>query len=184
MPRYAAALAENRTAVYAHNLGSLVNVQRHPGSALWLPHDAHSTTPTASRDRAFGRGELDTAEQIRIRFVAGRAAGSARTPAAVAAARAAGQAAGVAHMGAHALGAAAYAAKAAALAAGDPESARREEVRWQLQRLTPEARDALSRLPLLGTDSAGPLGPGLLTTGVLATTIREIQAALGASRSS
>ncbi|MFC3274213.1 putative immunity protein [Agromyces mediolanus] len=134
------------------------------------------------RARAFGRGELDTAEQIRIRFVAGRAAGSAKSPAAVAAARAAGQAAGVAHMGAHALGAAAYAAKAAALAAGDPESARREEVQWQLQRLTPEARDALSRLPLLGTDSAGPLGPGLLTTGVLATTIREIQAALGASR--
>ncbi|MCD1571236.1 putative immunity protein [Agromyces mediolanus] len=134
------------------------------------------------RARAFGRGELDTAGQIRIRFVAGRAAGSARTPAAVAAARAAGQAAGVAHMGAHALGAAAYAAKA--LAVGDPESARREEVQWQLQRLTPEARDALARLPLLGTDSAGPLGPGLLTTGVLATTIREIQAALGASRPS
>ncbi|MCM3658167.1 hypothetical protein M3147_13010 [Agromyces mediolanus] len=134
-----------------------------------------------ARARAFGRGELDTAEQIRIRFVAGRAAGSAETPAAVAAARAAGQAAGVAHMGAHALGAAAYAAKAASLAATEPEPARRQEVEWQLRRLTPEARAALRRLPLLGTDSAGPLGPGLLATGVLATTIRELQAALGAS---
>ncbi|MFD6055700.1 putative immunity protein [Agromyces sp. NPDC060279] len=130
------------------------------------------------RARAFSRGELDTAEQIRIRFVAGRAAGSAETPAAIAAARAAGQAAGVAHMGAHALGAAAYAAKAAALAATDSETARRREVEWQLGRLTPEAHRALLRLPLLGTDSAGPLGPGLLASGVLATTIRELQAAL------
>ena len=42
------------------------------------------------RARAYGRGELDTAGEIRRRFVAGRAARSATSPAAVAAARAAG----------------------------------------------------------------------------------------------
>lgn len=130
------------------------------------------------RARAFGRGELDTAGEIRRRFEAGRAAGSATSPAAVAAARAAGQASGVAHMGAHALGAAAYAAKAAALAAPDPEEGRHAEVRWQLEQLTPPVRTALARLPLLGENPAGPLGSGLLTTGVLATTIRDLQAAV------
>jgi len=128
------------------------------------------------RARAFGRGERGAAEEIRHRLVAGRAARSARTPAAVAAARAAGQASGVAHMGAHALGAAAYAAKAAALVATDEEPRRRDEVRWQLDRLTPEVRAALAQLPALGEDRSGPLGPGLLASGVLATTIREIQA--------
>lgn len=130
------------------------------------------------RARAFGRGELDAAGEIRRRFVAGRAAHSARSPAARAAARAAGQAAGVAHMGAHALGAAAYAASAVSLAATDAEAARRSEVAWQLAQLTEEMRSALRRLPALGEDSAGPLGAGLLATGALATTIREIQAEL------
>ncbi|MCU1479144.1 MAG: hypothetical protein JWQ64_3837 [Subtercola sp.] len=130
------------------------------------------------RARAFGRGELETAGEIRRRFVAGRAANSANTPAAVAAARASGQASGVAHMGAHALGAAAYAAKAAALSATDQDVARREEVAWQLGHLTADVRACLRRLPLLGEDSSGPLGAGLLATGVLATTIREIQAEL------
>lgn len=127
------------------------------------------------RARAFGRGELDTAGEIRRRFVAGRAAQSTKAPAAVAAARAAGQASGVAHMGAHALGAAAYAARAAALAAPDQEVGRRGEVRWQLAHLTDEVRAALARLPRLGEDSSGPLGAGLLASGMLATTIREIQ---------
>ncbi|MBD8077508.1 putative immunity protein [Cellulosimicrobium arenosum] len=130
------------------------------------------------RARAFALGELETAGEIRRRFVAGRAAGSVRGPAAVAAARAAGQASGVAHMGAHALGAAAYAAKAAALAAPDREDARDDEVRWQLGHMAPAVRTALSRLPLLGEDPSGPLGAGLLASGVLATTIREIQAEL------
>jgi hypothetical protein len=131
------------------------------------------------RARAFGRGELDTAGEIRRRFVAGRAAQSAQAPAAVAAARSAGQASGVAHMGAHALGAAAYAAKAAALAGTDQDAARLEEVRWQQHHMTAEVRAALSRLPLLGEDSSGPLGAGLLASGMLATTIREIQSVLG-----
>jgi hypothetical protein len=158
--------------------------------ALWAADCAEHVLPlfereapedTRARDgidraRAFGRGERDTAEEIRRRFVAGRSAQSARTPAGVAAARAAGQASGVAHMGAHALGAAAYAAKAAMLTGADQEASRREEVRWQLRRLTPDARSTLATLPLLGEDSSGPLGSGLLGSGVLATTIREIQA--------
>lgn len=97
----------------------------------------------------------------------------------MAAARAAAQAAGVAHMGAHALGAAAYAAKAAGLAADADPDARGDEIRWQLGHLSVEARSALRRLPLLGEDSAGPLGPGLLGRGVLASSIRQIQAGLG-----
>ena len=67
-----------------------------------------------ARARAFARGELTAAGEIKRRFIAGRAAHSVTSPAAVAAARSAAQAAGVAHMGAHALGAAAYAARAAA----------------------------------------------------------------------
>ncbi|OYN92420.1 putative immunity protein [Parenemella sanctibonifatiensis] len=131
-----------------------------------------------ARTRAYGRGDLDAAGEIKRRFEAGRAAKSATSPAAVATARAAGQASGIAHMGAHALGAAAYAAKAASLAAPDPEAARQSEVRWQLDHMSAEVRAALATLPPLGQDSSGPLGTGLLTSGVLATTIDEIQAAL------
>lgn len=130
------------------------------------------------RTRAFGRGELDAAGEIRRRFEAGRAARTVSGPAAVAAARSAGQASGVAHMGAHALGAAAYAAKAAALAGEDAEAARRAEVQWQIEHLGNDACAALARLPLLGEDSSGPLGPGLLTAASLAGTVREIQAAV------
>ncbi|MFT4280615.1 putative immunity protein, partial [Microbacterium sp.] len=103
------------------------------------------------------------------------------TPAAMAAARAAAQAAGVAHMGAHALGAAAYAVKAVTLARADDPDAQRSEIRWQLSQLAPEAAAALRRLPHLGGDSAGPLGKGLLASGMLGETIREIQAVVGAS---
>jgi hypothetical protein len=131
-----------------------------------------------ARARAFARGELAVAGEIRRRFVAGRAAREVGRPAAVAAARAAAQAAAVAHMGAHALGAAAYAAKAAGLATpGRPDAVDRE-VRWQLRHLDDGTRAALRRLPRLGEDPAGPLGSGLLASGVLATTIRSIQGEL------
>ena len=130
------------------------------------------------RTRAFARGELTAAGEIRRRFVAGRAASSARTPVGKAAARAAAQAAGVAHMGAHALGAAAYAATAAGLARPEAPAARDAEVQWQLEALTPEAAAALRTLPLLGEDTAGPLGPGLLATGALGAVIRDLQAHL------
>src|SRR3954451_21197396 len=56
-----------------------------------------------ARARAFARGELAVAEEIRRRFGSHAAAREVRAPAAVAAARAAGQAASVPHMGAHAL---------------------------------------------------------------------------------
>ena len=131
-----------------------------------------------ARTRAFARGELDAAGEIRRRFVAGRAAHAVSSPAAVAAARAAAQAAGVAHMGAHALGAAAYAANAARLAAPDQPGAVRDEISWQLEHMTDRTRSALRRLPPVGEDSAGPLGSGLLASGILGSIIRQIQAAL------
>lgn len=130
------------------------------------------------RTRAFARGELSAAGEIRRRFEAGRAAGSALSPAGAAAARAAAQASAVAHMGAHALGAAAYAAKAASLAAPNDPGALNEEIRWQLAALTDQTRAALKLLPPLGTHRNGPLGPGLLASGVLGTVIRQIQAEL------
>ena len=130
------------------------------------------------RTRAFARGELSAAGEIRRRFAAGRAAGSALSPAGAAAARAAAQASAVAHMGAHALGAAAYAAKAASLAAPNDPGALNEEIRWQLAAMTDQTRAALKLLPPLGTHRSGPLGPGLLASGVLGTVIRQIQAEL------
>jgi hypothetical protein len=130
------------------------------------------------RTRAFARGELDVAAEIRRRFVASGAARSVSAPAAVAAARAAGQAASIPHMGAHALGAAAYAAKAAGLAAPDRSEAVSEEIRWQLGSMSPAARAALRQLPPVGENPSGPLGPGLLASGLLGTIIRELQVSL------
>lgn len=135
-----------------------------------------------ARARAFGRGELGAAGEIRRRFVAGRAANVVTSPAAVAAARSAAQASGVAHMGAHALGAAAYAVRAAAAAAPDRPDTFDQEIRWHLEHLSPEARSALARLPLLGEDSAGPLGSGLLASGMLGSIIRRLQADIAQPR--
>jgi hypothetical protein len=131
-----------------------------------------------ARTRAFARGELSASEEIRRRFVAGRAARDVTTPAAVAAARAAAQASGVAHMGAHALGAAAYAAKAASLASTERPEALDDEIRWHLGQMSAEVRSALASLPALGEDSAGPLGKGLLASGMLGAIIRRIQTEL------
>lgn len=128
-----------------------------------------------ARARAFSRGELDAAGEIRRRFVAGRAAQAVESASARAAARAAGQAAGVAHMGAHALGAAAYAATARALASPDGPAAASEELAWQLGEMSESVRRALRGLPRLGEDPSGPLGPGLLARGSLGTHIRAIQ---------
>jgi len=140
--------------------------------------DADRTLRDAlARTRAFARGESTAAAEIRQRMVAVKAAGAAATPAGAAAARAIAQAAAVAHMGAHALGAAGYAAKAVSLA-HPKSSAAADEVAWQLARLSEPAKDALRNLPPLGSDSAGPLGAGLLSRGVPGDTIRQIQAAL------
>lgn len=81
-------------------------------------------------------------------------------------------------MGAHALGAAAYAAKAAGLGAPERPSAINDEIRWQLEHLSEAAAAALRTLPLVGENSSGPLGPGLLASGVLGAIIRELQASL------
>ena len=135
-----------------------------------------------ARARAFARGELATAAEIRRRFVGGVPVGAVRTPAAVAAARAAGQAVAVCHMGAHALGAAAYAVRAASLAAPDAPHVVDVEVRWQLTHMTPEVRAALSALPPAGENASGPLGPGLLASGRLGAIVRQLQAGLAENR--
>ena len=131
-----------------------------------------------ARTRAFARGELSTAAEIRRRMAGGVGAGEVGAPAAAAAARAAGQAVAVCHMGAHALGAAAYAARAAGLAAPDRPGAVEDEIRWQLGHMSQEVRAALQSLPPVGENSSGPLGPGLLTRGDLLTIIRDLQAGL------
>src|SRR3954469_3608704 len=136
---------------------------------LWIfeaerPSDPRPRAEIA-RTRAYSRGELDTAGEIRRRFDGGGAAKEVKSPAAAAAARAAGQAAAICHMGAHALGAAAYAVKAAILVSPRGQEAVDEEVRWQLNRINAEVRTALCRLPHVGEDPSGPLGPGLLNSG-------------------
>lgn len=130
------------------------------------------------RARAFAAGTLDAAREIRRRFVAGRASQAVTSPAAKAAAWAAGQASGVAHMGAHALGAAAYAAKARELSDPRNADAAADEIAWQLHHMSDPVRSALRRLPLLGEDSSGPLGSGLLASGALGANIRVLQKAV------
>jgi hypothetical protein len=86
-------------------------------------------------------------------------------------------------MGAHALGAAAYAAKAAGLAAPDRADAVSEELRWQLDHMPAAVRAALRLLPPVGENAAGPLGPGLLASGLLGAIIGDLQASLADSDS-
>jgi hypothetical protein len=131
-----------------------------------------------ARTRAFARGELNTAEEIRRRFTGGVRAGDVQTPAAVAAARAAGQAVAICHMGAHALGAAAYAVEATGLAHQNRPEAVEDEIRWQLDHMSPEVRAALLALPPIGENSSGPLGPGRFASGRLGAIIRELQAGI------
>jgi hypothetical protein len=131
-----------------------------------------------ARARAFSQGELDTAEEIRRRFVGGVSSGDVETSAAMAAARAAGQAVGVCHMGAHALGAAAYAALAAGLADPERPEAIEDEIRWQLGHMSAAVRTALKALPPVDENSSGPLGPGLFSSGQLGGITRRLQAGL------
>jgi hypothetical protein len=142
-----------------------------------LPGDGRPRDAIA-RARAFARGELDVAEEIRRRFVGGTAAGVIATPSAAAAARAAGQAGAIPHMGAHALGAAAYAAKAAGLTAPDLPGAVTDEIQWQLSHMSAATRTALRQLPPVGENRSGPLGPGLLARGLIGTIIRDLQVGL------
>lgn len=142
-------------------------------TAVEAVHDA------VARTRAYARGESTAAEEIAQRMIAVKAAGKATTPAGAAAARSAAQASGVAHLAAHALGAAAYAVKAVSLAHPDRSEAVDAEVHWQLEHLTDDERAVLRRLPALGGNSSGPLGPGLLSRGILGEAIRRIQAEVG-----
>jgi hypothetical protein len=131
-----------------------------------------------ARARAFARGELRTAAEIRRRFAGGVGPKDVKAPAAMAAARAAGQAVAVCHMGAHALGAAAYAVRAAGLGDPDRPGAIEDEIRWQLDHMSAEVRAALQALPPVGQDSSGPLGPGRLASGQLGKIIHDLQAGL------
>ena len=75
-------------------------------------------------------------------------------------------------MAAHARGAAAYATLAARRAApGDPEAAS-GETQWQLTQASPAVRDALLKLP-----------PPISAGGELGALIRDLHAAVAASRS-
>lgn len=130
------------------------------------------------RARSYAEGELDTAQEIRQRFTGGSAARDVQSPAAIAIARASGQLSAVPHMGAHALGAAAYAVKAAGLADPDQGAAIANEIQWQLAHLTPQARTALQQLPAIGTHPSGPLGKGLLASGLLGEIVTELQRGL------
>lgn len=127
------------------------------------------------RARAFARGELNTADEIRRRFASRVSASDVEGRAAAAAARAAGQAVAVCHMGAHALGAAAYAAKAADVANPHRSAAVDDEIRWQLEHRSPAVHAALCGLPPVGQNSPGPLGPGLLASGHLGEIVRNLQ---------
>ncbi|MBO0979288.1 putative immunity protein [Microbacterium sp. SD291] len=129
-----------------------------------------------ARTRAYSAGESTAAAEISRRLGAGRVAKAASTPAGAAAARAVGQASAVAHMAAHALGAAGYAVKAVSLAHPEEPDAVQDEIDWQLSRLTARERSVLRQLPPLGENSSGPLGPGLLSQGIVGATIRELQA--------
>lgn len=134
--------------------------------------------------REFASGALGAKEAIRVRGgQAGAAARDAATAAATAAAYAAEQAAAVAHMGAHALGAAGYAGKARVFAAPTDEdlgAVIAVLAREQVSMMTDAVAAALTRLPSLGADGAGPLGPGRLSSGHVGQTIRAVQAGLAA----
>jgi hypothetical protein len=151
--------------------------------AVYASHAPGDDRPRdlVERARAFARGDLRTADEIRRRFVGGVGSDGIAAPAAAAAARAAGQAAAVCHMGAHALGAAAYAVKAAALAQPHRPEARDEEIDWQLTHMSEEVRAALRALPPVGENNSGPLGPGLLASGELGAIIRDLQTGLSPS---
>ncbi|MGJ0120479.1 putative immunity protein [Williamsia sp. MIQD14] len=145
------------------------------------PDAADAIHDALVRTRAFHAGESCAAVEIGKRMIAVRAAGAATTPAGAAAARSVAQASGVAHMGAHALGAAAYAVKAVSLANPGVTESVADEIAWQVAQCTLSEQAILRQLPPVSTESGGPLGPGLMTRGILGDTIREIQGRIGSA---
>ena len=127
------------------------------------------------RTRAFADGSANIADEIRDRFKGGVGRSDVESESAMAAARSAGQAFAVAHMGAHALGAAGYAVKAVRLANRDNPTVAEGEIQWQVGHMTDEVRTALKSLPMVGENSSGPLGPGLLPKGEMGEIVRRIQ---------
>ncbi|MFT4147637.1 MAG: hypothetical protein QM632_02430 [Micrococcaceae bacterium] len=139
-----------------------------------VPHDNRPQL-LISRTRAFARGELNTAEEIRHRFKGGISSGEVKTPSAKAAAKSASQAVAICHMGSHALGAAAYAVLAASLAKPKQPEVTDKEICWQLEHMSAEVKAALRKLPFAGENSSGPLGPGLFTSGQLGIIVHKLQ---------
>lgn len=135
-----------------------------------------------ARTRAYARGELDTAEEIRHRFAGGVKASEVKSPVAKAVARAAGQAVAVCHLCAHALSAAACAVKAVELANPDQPEAAEKEIHWQLEHMPAEVRLALQAIPPIDEITSGPLGPGLNTSGRLGDIIRTLQTGIASSK--
>ena len=58
----------------------------------------------------------------------------------------------------------------------DRPEASEDEIRWQLTHMLTEVRTALRALPSVGQNRSGPLGPGLLSSGLLGTIIGDLQA--------
>ena len=67
------------------------------------------------------------------------------------------------------------------MAAADLTKAVTNEVSWQLEHMNAQVKAALRQLLPVGEDSAGPLGSGLLASGILGSIIRMIQAAMDTS---
>ncbi|XYH92801.1 putative immunity protein [Sorangium sp. So ce1128] len=135
-----------------------------------------------ARTRAYARGELSTAEEIRRRFVGGVKASEIKSPVAKAVVRAAGQAVAICHLGAHALSAAACAVKAVGLANPGRPEAIEDEIHWQLDHMSAEVHTALRAMPPIEEISSGPLGPGLNTSGQLGAILRALQTGIASTK--
>jgi hypothetical protein len=68
------------------------------------------------------------------------------------------------------------------MAAPDQHLAVAHEIHWQLSHMSAPVKAALRLLPPVGENSSGPLGPGLLASGLQGTIIRDLQAGLASPR--
>ena len=62
--------------------------------------------------------------------------------------------------------------------ASDDPGAAESEIVWQVAQMPTEVRTVLNRLPAVGEDTSGPLGPGLLATGAIGSIVVRVQTAL------
>ena len=78
-------------------------------------------------------------------------------------------------MGTYGLGVATYAVRAVRIAnQNDPELAK-NEMRWQIEHMSDEAREDMKTLPIVGENSSGPLGPEMLSRCEMGSIICKIQ---------